>query len=337
MNKNDIFMLNTRFVLIVTVVLGNLLMPVIPHDSGANAIVLTIFTFHMPVFVFVTGYFSKSFTEDPHYLQVLMRIFLQYVVFQTIYSTLDFFYFHTEGSIYSFWAPYWMLWFLLSHLFWKLLLLGFVKLKHPIAAAILLGTLIGYLPFDGFWLSAGRTFIFFPFFLAGYYYNGAGLRKAARHFSVKLTALAVLALLLALFYNGVFQLQLGWLLGSRTYTELHMHEWYAALFRLAVYVLAVVVSLAFLLLQTDKKSIVTEWGERTVYVFLTHGAALKLLAAAGVYRSAEHVGALWVLLGTGLILTLLLSHRKVAELTRPLIHPDPELLLGKMKKLLSHH
>ncbi|OXM86563.1 acyltransferase family protein [Paenibacillus rigui] len=322
----DTYFLNTRFVLIVLVVIGNLLMPLLPRDAEAQAIVLTIFTFHMPVFVFVTGHFSKSFPKDPHAMRILMTIVLQYVIFQSLYSALDFLFFHTGGTIYSFWAPYWMLWFLFSHLCWKLLLLLFIKIKQPLAAAVLIGIAVGYLPFDGLWLSVSRTFVFFPFFLAGYYYRGEWLQKAARQPLAKLAGSLVLLLVIAGFYSGRLPAGIDWLLGSRTYGELHLMHWYAGLYRMGYYAAAVLVSAAFLLLQTERKGRLTEWGERTVYVFLLHGAGLKLLAAAGLYSMAGFPAGIPVLLGSAIVLTVLLSHARVAALTHPLIHPDPVLL-----------
>ncbi|WP_284638074.1 acyltransferase family protein [Paenibacillus silviterrae] len=332
LNPTDIFFLNTRFLLIVMVVLGNILMPLLSTHAEAQAIVMTIFTFHMPIFVLITGYFSKGFPEDPQLQQVLLRILLQYLIFQTLYSALDYFFFRTAHTVYSFWAPYWMLWFLFSHLGWKLLLIVFRKLKHPLLTAWMLGILVGYLPFDGFWASISRTFVFFPFFLMGYYYQGNFLTKAARSLRLKLAAVLLLALVAAGFYTGTFHLSIDWLLGSRTYHEMNLSHWYVGLGRIAVYAFALVASAAFLMLQSTKYGRITTWGERTVYVFLLHGAVIKVLTAAGIYEAPwPPLATVLLMVILGVTITLLLSGSRVAALTHPLIHPNPQPFLGKIR------
>ncbi|SDD62506.1 Fucose 4-O-acetylase [Paenibacillus sp. UNCCL117] len=333
--KADTYFLNTRFWLIVLVVIGNILTPLLASHSEAKAVVTAIFLFHMPVFVLVTGYFSKGFQEHPRAGAVMMKIACQYVLFQSIYSALDYTFFHTEGVVYSFWAPYWMLWFLFSHLCWKLLLLWFCRLKHPVAAALLLGLAAGYLPVDGMWLSFSRTLVFFPFFLAGYYMKPELLLRIKNIRGLKLLAASMLIGTLALLCNGRLALPFDWLTAARTYEALHHTEWYAALYRLGLYGLQLLASAAFLLLQSDRAGKITELGGRTLYVFLLHGLCLKLLAAAGLY-SLPASGAVTVtaLAACAVLLTLLLSNRQLAAVTRPVIDPEPVRWLRKLKPVL---
>ncbi|WP_336743212.1 acyltransferase family protein [Paenibacillus sp. y28] len=326
-DRNEVFFLNTRFYLIFLVVLGNLLLPVLTSDAGTYAVGFTIFTFHIPVFVLVTGFFSRRFPENPDRWGVIVKIGCQYVIFQTLYAVLDWMFFQTSGTIYSFWAPYWMLWFLFSHVCWKLLLLLFVRFKHPLVLAVALGVLAGYLPVDGFWLSLSRTFVFFPFFVAGYYCPVEKLRKLARSPAVKIGAALWLAALLAVLASSPLRLDIGWLLGSITNAGLQRPEWYAGIYRLGIYGLEASAGCAFLMLQTDRDSRITDWGKRSVYVFLLHGLAIKLLSAAGAYTLAQRLLPLSVLLPAAVVLTLLLVQPWVARLTHAVIEPDPAILL----------
>ncbi|MCZ8512762.1 hypothetical protein O9H85_10115 [Paenibacillus filicis] len=325
-HPNDIFLLNTRFCLIVLVVLANALFPAYGASAGTKAVMLTIFSFHMPVFVLITGYFSRSFAEHPQPWTVIGRIALQYALFQTIYSASDYFFFHTEGNVYSFWAPYWMLWFLFSHACWKGLLLLFRTWKHPILAAVLLGLLAGYVPADGYWLSFSRTFVYFPFFLIGYYMQADRIRAAAARPALRQIAVAVLFMLLLSAWKGWLPIRIDWLLGSRTYSELHHSEWYAGLYRLGVYGLELAASGAFLLLMTERRSRMTDWGTRTVYVFLLHGLLLRVFAEAGLYRLTPTLPwTVGVACGAA-ALTMLLSREAVMRHTRFWIEPDPGAL-----------
>ncbi|MEK8132871.1 acyltransferase family protein [Paenibacillus filicis] len=334
LTKADTYFLNTRFSLIVLVVIGNMLVPLFTTHTEAQAIVTAIFMFHMPVFVLVTGYFSKGFPQHPRVGAVLLKIVCQYVLFQSIYSTLDYAFFRTEGVIYSFWAPYWMLWFLFSHLCWKVLLLLFSRLKHPLAAALLLGLAAGYLPVDGIWLSFSRTLVFFPFFLAGYYIRPDLLLQVRSRHSVRLLAAAMLAAACALTGSGILSLPLDWLMSARTYSSLQHTEWYAAVYRLGLYGVQAVTATAFLMLQPVREGKWAEMGGRTLYVFLLHGLCLKLLAAAGLYQLTNNdLLLIGLVIVTAITLTLLLSHPQVKALTHSVIDPEPELWLRKLKPM----
>ncbi|WP_159888513.1 acyltransferase family protein [Paenibacillus puerhi] len=333
--KADTYFLNTRFYLIVLVVIGNMLFPLLSTHAEARAVVIAIFMFHMPVFVLVTGYFSKSFPQHPKAGTVLLKIACQYVLFQSAYSALDYAFFHTQGVVYSFWAPYWMLWFLFSHLCWKVLLLGFRRLKHPLAAAVLLGLAAGYVPVDGMWLSFSRTLVFFPFFLAGFYLRPEPLLRAASMRSVRLLAGMVTAGAFLLICTGVVTLPIDWLTSARTYGSLRHPEWYAAVYRLGMYGLQTLTAAAFLLLQSDRAGKATELGSRTLYVFLLHGLCLKLLEAAGLYSlGTSGLATVTLLTATAVLLTLLLSHRQVEALTHAVIDPEPASWLRKLKPVL---
>lgn len=52
--------LNLRFMLIVTVFAGNAIEPLISRMDGLHGLYMWIFSFHMPLFVLVTGYFAKK-------------------------------------------------------------------------------------------------------------------------------------------------------------------------------------------------------------------------------------------------------------------------------------
>jgi hypothetical protein len=58
--RGETFILNLRFMLIVTVFAGNAIEPLIAKMSGIHGLYMWIFSFHMPLFVLVTGYFTKK-------------------------------------------------------------------------------------------------------------------------------------------------------------------------------------------------------------------------------------------------------------------------------------
>ena len=71
---------NMKFILILLVVFGHLL-EYIRGDISEN--IYRIYTFHMPVFVFISGYFAKFKKK-----KIIFQLLLPYLVLLTIYIFL---------------------------------------------------------------------------------------------------------------------------------------------------------------------------------------------------------------------------------------------------------
>ena len=69
----DYFFDNARAILIFLVVLGHLLQPYTSEDKFLQALYLLIYSFHMPTFLFISGYFAKNL-DKPNYLEKLQKI-----------------------------------------------------------------------------------------------------------------------------------------------------------------------------------------------------------------------------------------------------------------------
>ncbi|UJF33834.1 acyltransferase family protein [Paenibacillus hexagrammi] len=249
----------------------------------------------------------------------MQHIFYHYLVFQSLYSLLDVLIFHAPGVRYSFFMPYSLLWFLFSHFCWKLLLLIFAKIKHPFIVSVLMGIAVGYAPFIGAWLSFSRTFVFFPFFLAGYYFRSEMLPTALAAKIKWAGAVGTAALLL---FAYVHPIDPKWLYSSFTFRELGFTAWYAGIYRLGVYVLEVFASLCFLSLVPLRRATMTEWGNHTVYVFLLHAIITKTAIATGIFahiQSPLQIAAVFLMAG---LLTWVLLQERIRRLSRPLIEPD---------------
>lgn len=84
MSKRDGYYDCLKFVLITLVILG--------HTLEANlesrislALYNTIYLFHMPLFIFVTGYFTKKQIDTKKQIRSLLMILETLVVFQTFH------------------------------------------------------------------------------------------------------------------------------------------------------------------------------------------------------------------------------------------------------------
>ncbi|MHA0855642.1 acyltransferase family protein [Paenibacillus sp. CMAA1364] len=319
----ETYFLNLRFLLIVTVFVANAIEPLIQQMSGLHQIFLWILTFHMPLFVLVTGYFAKSNLTGSAGRKILTQVAIQYIIFQTIYSLLDYTVFHVPNVHQSFFAPYLLLWFLASHFCWRLIATCMAKISpiHQITLSILLGVSVGYLPLDGVWLSISRTFVFLPFFFIGYHLNIAKFHEWLSLWINKGFSFVTVGLFIILGVWGS-NLPTGWLFGSMTFMQLGHHEWYAGLFRIAIYILQFISAAAFMAWVPRIESRITDLGRRTLYVFLLHGFIIRLFAISGLYEHIQTVQASMLLIISAVALTILLAQPFVRRLTHHIVEPS---------------
>lgn len=157
-----------KFCLIVLVIIGHVF-----SQGQFSSIPLCrviwkwIYMFHMPLFIFLSGYLTNIKKDNRHYFISCWKIIEPLVVYQVLlrgYIFLSTGTFSFKGLL----TPWWVLWYLLSLLYWRTIL-QFIPdrlLSHK-QALVLLAFVIslgaGFFPFDRF-LSIQRTLAFLPFF-----------------------------------------------------------------------------------------------------------------------------------------------------------------------------
>ncbi|MWV45441.1 fucose 4-O-acetylase [Paenibacillus sp. HJL G12] len=321
--QGDTYFLNLRFILILTVFIGNAIEPLIRQMDSIHALYLWIFTFHMPLFVFVTGYFAKGALGGAAGRKTLLQIGLQYIIFQSLYSILDLTVFQVQHIHHSFFAPYLLLWFLASHVGWRLVTLGMHKFPPAaqIVLSLVLGILVGYLRLDGAWLSFSRTFVYLPFFVIGYHFSFENfvILFTKQKKLIAAAASVILFAIIALWGLGIPE---GWLFGSMTYMQLGHPEWYAGIYRIALYGLQFISGAAFLAWVPFRESHMTDLGRRTLYVFLLHGFIIRLAAISGIYSHIQHPAAVLLLIGGAVLLTIALAQPAVRKFAHPVVEPS---------------
>lgn len=333
--RGETFFLNLRFLLIITVFAGNAIEPLITNMNIMHGLYMWIFSFHMPLFVLVTGYFAKQSLHGAAGRKVLLQTGMQYLIFQTLYSALDVSIFHVNGINHSVFAPYLLLWFLASHACWRLLMLGMGKWSKAaqIAFAIAAGVAVGYLQFDGVWFSISRTFVYLPYFVIGYHFSFGAFVKLYQKYIKSAAAAASILFLLVLTVSGP-DIPLGWLYGNMTYMQLGAGEWYAGVYRLALYGVQIAASLAFLGFVPYGLSRMTDWGRRTLYVFLLHGLVVRSAAALGIYDYLGNAAGAALLLLATVVFTVLLAQPAVKRLLHPLVEPSVNWMITLQRAAL---
>lgn len=87
--KRDAFFDNAKYLAIVLVAMGHTWEPLKGDSRVLTAAYVLVYTFHMPAFIVISGFFSRSFDGSPGKLKRLVTgIVVPYVVFETAYPLL---------------------------------------------------------------------------------------------------------------------------------------------------------------------------------------------------------------------------------------------------------
>lgn len=162
--------------LIILVIVGHVITALDNSNVFNHAVMGLIYVFHMPLFILISGYLAKdSEHQSPRDLwRGVANIFVTLLVFQVISSIR--LYYLGIGFIATFVRfPFGILWYLMSLIYWKIMLYYTPRglLRRPalyLGLALAVSILIG-LTRLGTFLSIQRALNFYFFFLLGYYYR----------------------------------------------------------------------------------------------------------------------------------------------------------------------
>lgn len=295
-----------RFLLIFLVVFAHLL----EQFSGPYVVGIyrTIYLFHMPAFLFLSGVFARFDRK-----RILFRQVLPYLVFQPLYLLFDAKVLGA-GAPFSlqYTRPYWLLWYLVAVMAYSFLI-PFFDTEKPRQQALALGTCVvmslaaGYGEDIGYYLSLSRILVFAPYFLLGFYWGKQDGRKLS-------AGAAVLCLGLALggvVYAWRVGLNAKVLYGSYCYASLG----YSPVTRLILLETALGGIGCMALLPRRKLPVITALGRNTFPVFCLHGFVVRYLGTLGIFTYGP-VGNLALAAGIALCIVLVLGNPWTGRLFR---------------------
>jgi len=117
MPKRDSYFDNAKILLIFLVVFGHFIQSYIDMNLFISYMYNFIYTFHMPAFIIISGFFAKGIYEKGYIWKLTKKLILPYVLFQVIYGFFYYFLHGKETFKLELLDPKWSLWFLISLFF----------------------------------------------------------------------------------------------------------------------------------------------------------------------------------------------------------------------------
>lgn len=286
---------NLKGILILLVVTGHFL-EICMGKGFSRYLYFLIYFFHMPLFVYCSGYFAKCTDVGE---RILKRLLLPYVIFQMLYILFERIVLKNKMEL-QFSKPYWILWYLVAMMVWSVLLPVVAtdsrkKQLMIFVLAVAAALAAGYDNGVGRSMSLSRIIVYFPFFLLGYDLhmwdkereglpeNGQETGRDVRTREMDILAvkykkiiscLAVAALIGIVVITGVHMKawKLSWFYEAASYERTGSDVEFR-LFHLAVGTLGILGVRRFL---PDRKiPVIEKIGQKTMPIYLTHGFLVK--------------------------------------------------------------
>jgi fucose 4-O-acetylase-like acetyltransferase len=312
---------NVKMVLVTLVVVGHAI-GLVEATAGSHWVYDFIYMWHIPAFVFVSGYLSKSFEWDRRRMKSLVyTLAIPYLIFEPAL-----FYYRRivvgEDVTGPLWLePHWTMWYLIVLLMWRLVtpILKLHWLFLPLSVVV---SLLGGL-WDTETLMFPRFLGLLPFFVLGLYLKP---RHLAHLDDVWVRVAAVPTLIgigiMAVYTDTWAETALLWY--DTGYNELPIDNEIAFQTRLTVMLVGLLGAFAAMSL-VPRRSLgwFTTMGTATMVIYLFHGFVIKTFKALGWPDfTAAHpwLGLVLTILGA-VGLALLLASPPVRRVLEPFTNP----------------
>lgn len=266
--RRDFLFDNYKAMLIILVIIGHFTDLNYENNLILYHLKWLISAFHMPAFIYISGYFSKrqhSLTE------LVQKLLIPYLVYECIYYLLYTFILHKPTGLYLLY-PKFSLWYILALFVWRFITPYFKKLPGHMIIAIAAGLLIGLSGMKDNFLSIPRILVFYPYFLAGYHMNRDFFTKMRSHQIRALSAGFLFLFAVVLIADPLhknYDPKICY--GRYNYHYLGQTPLEGILVRLICYGVGFTLTFLIAFVITEKSTFFSFLGSRTMPIYIFHG------------------------------------------------------------------
>ena len=274
-NERSYLIDNLKGSLIVFVVIGHFFDVWAGKYFNLRLIYTFIYLFHMPCFIFISGYLTKDpqKSRDNAFESLLVPYIVASVLWKT-YCAIFSIVLHGYSSkllSFSILNPAYGLWYLQALFIWRYFLKDILRIKHALWVSISLSLLVGTVNEFGTVLSMSRVIVYLPFFLAGYYvrqnnYLPEILSMPKKHAWTIVFITGCVALLLSLQSNSLFR----YLFYYNSYRLLGLNDVVGIITRAMTLFVGLMMTAALFNILPDKETKLVQIGRNSMVVYIGH-------------------------------------------------------------------
>ncbi|PJN37303.1 hypothetical protein CG747_28805 [Streptomyces sp. CB02959] len=271
----DAFFDNAKYLAIVLVAMGHAWEPLRSGSRSAAALYITVYAFHMPAFIIISGYFSRSFDMRKDRLQRLITgVAVPYVLFEVAYTFFKRWADDDPRYPITLLQPWYLTWFLVALFIWRLTTPLWKIVRWPLPLALTVAVLAAVSPEIGDDLNLQRVLQFLPFFVVGLTLRPEHFQLVRRR-SVRIAALPVVAGALVFAYWAAPRMNAAWFYHRDSAQELGAPWWSGVVMTLAMFGCSLVLVACFFAWVPGRRTWYTALGAGTLYGYLLHGFLAK--------------------------------------------------------------
>jgi fucose 4-O-acetylase-like acetyltransferase len=332
--QRDAFFDNAKYAAIVLVAVGHAWEPLRDGSRTVSALYMLVYAFHMPAFIVISGYFSRSFDGRPQQLRRLVTgLVVPYVVFETAYTLFTRWTDQEPDRPISLLDPLYLTWFLASLFLWRLSAPLWRRVRMPLPLALAVAMLATLSPSIGNDLDLQRTLQFLPYFVLGLLLRPEHFRMVRRR-AVRIAAVPVFAGAFVVAYWAVPRMAGAWFYHRDSAEELGAPQWYGAVMTPVLFACSLVLVACFLAWVPGRRMWCTVLGVGTLYGYLLHGFVAQASKYFGWYDPAwmqQSVGPVVVGVVAAVVVTVLCTP-PVRRALRFAVEPDMRWLFRRDAK-----
>lgn len=277
---------NIKGIMIFFVVLGHLISAIILKEENHllvyDAIVLWIYFFHMPMFIFISGYLSKNLVSCRN--NAFINTYIPFLAVNIILCLV----YHMKVNPFIY--PAGAAWYLLTLFFYRLLIEDLIKIRH---IGILSMILVGLVTYFGKNPTFGNFCVFLPFYLCGVksqeiqiYEKKNNVYKQAAYCCLIISFILVFII----FEKSEIQYFSPFYL---SYAEIGCSVFYKQLF---VYIIAIMFIILWLFVVDEKPHFYTKWGKYSITIYIFHAITLPYIKNISDYFDIQLQGLVTVII-----------------------------------------
>ncbi|MCD9900771.1 acyltransferase family protein [Streptomyces sp. MT29] len=310
--RRDPYFDNVKYLAIVLVAVAHAWEPVMDGSRATRALYMIVYTFHMPAFILISGYFSRTFDmSSPRVKRLITGVAVPYVLFETAYSLFKRYVDDSPDTSITLVDPLFLTWFLIALFIWRVTTPIWLTLRHPLPVALAIAMLASVSPDIGDDLDLQRVLQFLPFFVLGLLMKPEHFQLIRRR-EVRLLALPLFAGALLFAYWIAPRMQLGWLYRANSAQEMDAPWWSGAVMSLALFGCALALTIGFLAWVPRRNMWFTALGAGTICGYLLHGFLIKGAVYTGLFD--RHT---WLSGPVGLVLVSVVAAGAVTLMCSP--------------------